>query len=169
MERDIQQRAFNGREFRTQKYQPDHSIRILTEIGAIVGGPIGQGVGAFAQGEDLGERTLGQLIEGVDGNLLGAAIANLFQSLHKVDAPNLLKRILRDTEISVENNAGSKVWLDVDLNRDFRADLFSAFEVAKWVLEVNYQNFSERLRMFAVREGGAKPAAMASLKQESES
>lgn len=165
MERATKENTIGGRDFRTQKFDPEHSLRLMTELGAILGGPLGQAVGAFAQGDgNLADRTMAELLKGVDGDLLGAAISNVFTGLHKVDAPTFLKKVLVETQIKIENSNGDPVWLDVEIRRDFRDDLFAVFELAQWVLGVNYSNFSKRLAMFAGKQAEQVQAMANSLK-----
>jgi hypothetical protein len=159
--RETVEHTIGGVAFKTTRFNPEKSLRLLTRLSGLLGGPIGQAMGAFAKGEG---GTIGDMLDELDGDLFGRSLRELFTGIHAADAPTLLREILSDTDIKLEGPNGA-TWAKVDLNRDFRDSLLRVFAVAGWVLQHNYSNFFRELRDLAGGAGALQALSVLSSKQ----
>lgn len=83
----------------------------------------------------------------VKPELLTKVFNSLFATMTENDFIALIKRILRNTMIQIENESGDKIWVQMDSDFNNKFDLvfsgkvFSVYPVLWFVLEVNYPDF----------------------------
>lgn len=149
MQSDSLTTEINGRKYRTNKYNPRESLRLMNTLGRLMGGPLGNAAGAVTDGDS--SRSLTGMAQSFDGEAFGDAITTLFREMEEADPAAVADRILAETHVVVgEGDQAS--WEKVDIDQHFRGNLFDVFEVCAWVLKVNYSNFFDRLASF----GGAQ-------------
>lgn len=156
--RESVETEIGGVRYKTTRYNPEKALRMLTRLGALLGGPMGQAIGAFASGDDT---SLGGMLDALDGDLFGRALRDLFTGIHAADAPTLLREILSNTDVAHEGPNGLS-WDKIDINRDFRDSLSRIFVVAGWVLRFNFANFTSEFREFIPAEMLQKVASLGS-------
>lgn len=134
----------DGRKYRTTKYNPDKSLRMMNKLSKLIGGPIGNALGAFG-GADLTGSDL-EILNSIKGDDLGAAIRTLLTGIEDEDLPTLIRYIIADTDISIDGPKG-EIWVSIDLTRDFYGDrLFDVFEVCAKVINANYRGLVGKLK-----------------------
>lgn len=171
MERKVESHSTEiaGREYRANKHNPEEQLELLTLIGRLLGGPTGGAIGAFAQGEgDVTDKSVGELMNGMDGDALGRAISSLFAGVEATGIVPLARRVLKHTEIKiVPADGGTPTWQPVNINRDFHDRLFDVLALMRWVLTVNFENFFEQLANAMGVQLAQAQALIASLKERS--
>lgn len=135
-----QETTLQGVKFQTTKYNPKRSLRMITKLGRLIGRPLGGALGSLG-----GTGTLGDMLDGLDGDLFGKALQALFFNLDEADLPAVLEDIFKGTRIQIEQG-GKLIWLSIDIDRDFEDSLMLIYEVAEWVLRFNFENFSDELK-----------------------
>lgn len=119
--------------YQTTQYTPTKALKILTLLGKVIGGPLGQ---VAASG---GKGLLDLKLNDGGGQMIAKAVESMFQNLDEGKIDQYVKDILADTTFS-----GSQRVVDV-FDTHFQGRLDELFQLLKWILGVNFGDFFKGL------------------------